>query len=159
MYPAAILDFFFYQSDRVNYVAHLNRVRAEINNGLWKVGEVGNLFLTVFSGQERQIEHLGMFCFVQNGVSGSFKYFGHKFPRWFVFCDVTIGTQLISFITVQWTPYPQGFRLPLEAFQEKLIDEGKHDIEWTKDAHAIGLVKMSFADTITLFSAHAKIYS
>ena len=42
--PSAVIDFFFYQHDKVNHVAHLKVVREELANGLWKVGRVGNLF-------------------------------------------------------------------------------------------------------------------
>ena len=157
--PTAIIDFFFYQPDKVSYVAHLNAVREEITNGLWKVGRVATLFASVLSGSERQVERLGILCFVQNGVTSRFQYSGHRFPRWFVFCYVVIETQMLSLITVQWWSYPQGFSLQLDAAGEKWIVEGKHDIEWCTGVHAIGLVKMRCADAVTLFSSHATIYS
>ena len=67
---------------------------------------------------------------------------------------------MLSLITVQWTPYPQGCPLQLEAVGEKWIIEGKHDIEWCTGVQAIGLVKMRSANIVTvLFSSHAIIYS
>ena len=45
--PSAIVDFFFYQQDKIHHVAHLKAVREEITNGLWRVGRVGNLFTTI----------------------------------------------------------------------------------------------------------------
>ena len=66
---------------------------------------------------------------------------------------------MISFITVQWSPYPQGCSLQLEAVGEKWIIEGKHDIEWCTGVQAIGLVKMRCAKIVTLFSSHAIMYS
>ena len=128
--PAELIDFFFYQHDKIHHVAHLKADREEITNGLWKVGRVGNLFTTVLSGSQRQIERIGLLCFIQNGIAGKFQYFGHKFPRWFIFCYVVIETQLLSLITVQWSSYPQGFSLQLDAIEEKWIVDGKHDIEW-----------------------------
>ena len=157
--PSAVIDFFFYQHDKVNHVAHLKAVREELTNGLWKVGRLGTLFTTVLSGAERQIDRLGILCFVQNGIAGSFQYFGHKYPRWFVFCYVVIETQMLSLITVQWTPYPHGCSLQLETVEEKWIVEGKHDIEWCSGVHAIGLSKMRCANLVTLFSSQAFIYS
>ena len=157
--PSAVIDFFFYQHDKVNHVAHLKAVREEITNGLWKVGRVGNLVTTVLSGAQRQIERIGLLCFIQNGVAGKFQYFGHKFPRWFVFCYIVIETQMLSLITVQWSPYPQGYSLQLDAVEEKWIVDGKHDIEWCAGVHAIGLSKMRCAQQVTLFSSHALTYS
>ena len=36
MDPSAVIEFFFYQHDKVNHVAHLKAVREDITNGLWK---------------------------------------------------------------------------------------------------------------------------
>ena len=157
--PSAVIEFFFYQHDKVNHVAHLKAVREEITNGLWKVGRVGNLFTTVLSGTQRQIERIGLLCFVQNGIAGKFQYFGHRFPRWFVFCYVVIETQMLSLITVQWSPYPQGCSLQLDPVEEKWIVDGKHDIEWCAGVHAMGLSKMRCAKHVTLFSSQALTYS
>ena len=44
--PLAIIDFFFYQPDKVNYMAHLKAVREEISNGLWRIGRLDTLFTT-----------------------------------------------------------------------------------------------------------------
>ena len=137
--PSALIDFFFYQHDKIHHVAHLKAVREEITNGLWKVGRVGNLFTTVLSGAQRQIERMGLLCFIQNGIAGKFQYFGHRFPRWLIFCYVVIETQLLSLITVQWSSYPQGCSLQLDAVEEKWIVDGKHDIEWCAGVQAIGL--------------------
>ena len=79
--PSAVIDFFFYQHHKINHVAHMKSVREEITNGLWKVGRIGNLITTILAGTQRQIERIGLLCFVQNGVAGKFQYFGHKFPR------------------------------------------------------------------------------
>ena len=140
-------------------MAHLKAVREEIANGLWKVGKVGNLLTTVLAGAQRQLERIGFLCFVQNGIAGKFQYFGHRFPRWFVFCYVVIETQMLSLITVQWTPYDQGCSLQLDAVDDKWIVDGKHDIEWCTGLQAIGLTKMRSSKQVTLFSPHALIYS
>ena len=121
----------------------------------WKGGH----FVYHLSGTERQIDRLGILCFVQHGIAGRFQYFGHKFPRWFVFCYVVIETQMLSLITVQWSPYPQGCSLQLETVDEKWIIDGKHDIEWCVGVHAIGLTKMRCAKFVTLFSSQAFIHS
>ena len=79
--PSAIIDFFFCEPDKVSYVAPRNAVREERTNGLWRIGRVDTLLTTVLSGTERQVERLGSLCFVQNGVTGKFQYFGHNFLR------------------------------------------------------------------------------
>ena len=156
---SSIIDFFFYQHDKVNHVAHLKAVREEVTNGLWRIGKVETLLITILSGTERQLDRLGILCFVQNGITGSFQYFGHKFPRWFVFCYVVIETSTMSLITVQWSSYSQGCSLQIDKISEKWIIEGKHDIEWCTGVQAMGFVKMRNASIVTLFSSHAIIFS
>ena len=124
-----LLTFFTYPQDRVIQTKYVTRICDALGNNLWKVGEISNLMLTILSGAESYIETLGILSFIQNGVAGNVKYFGSSFPRWFVFCHLTIESQSLSFVTVQWTPYSQGFSILIQGIGEKWITEGKHDID------------------------------